>query len=258
MSFDTFWSDIVSGVIVAAVAVLGALGIAMWVTRKYEERRTRLARNGAAAEEFYRAYGMFFGAWKTYAVYRRDTGSDALHLDEEQWVSMLREVTIAEGTLESFLVRLTLEQPLSDEALLRLWCFRTAYKQLRYAVRQRLPLGWRRTDGSDPAQHAGYRQYQAFKLLASDVAALIADAVDLGEKRPSLATARSNLLLVTATDAASLPGRLGLASPSGWPDVGADRRAWHWVVYAERLNGISDEPRSAPDGNHPMPPAPAS
>ncbi|OGO59526.1 MAG: hypothetical protein A2V85_09325 [Chloroflexi bacterium RBG_16_72_14] len=237
MSFDTFWSDLLSGVVVAGAAGLIALGIAGLVTRKLEERRARQARNGAAAEEFHRAYGMFFGAWKTWAVYRRDTGSDALHLDEEQWVSILREVTFAEGALESFLVRLTLEQPLSDDALLRLWCFRTGYKQLRYAVRQRVPLGWRRSDGPDPSQHAGFRQYRAFKALASDVAALLADAVDLGRERPSQATARSNLLVVTATDAGDLADRIGLKAPSGWPHAGADPRSWHWVIHVEQLDG---------------------
>ena len=99
-------------------------------------------------------------------------------------------VAKAEGALESFLVTLVVEHHLEPPDLKALWCFRTGYKQLRYSVREDRPLrSWRTSE-------EGFRQYQAFKGLATYVAALLVRTQGRRD-RPTDEEALGNLNFVT-------------------------------------------------------------
>jgi len=156
MNLDSFWSDVLAGLLVTVAAGLVAAIVAWWITRPLEDRRAQRARDEAAAEDFYRAYGGFFAAWKAWAAFKPDGDGGQRTPTNEQWMALLNQVTEAEGSLESFLVRLTLERKLSNVELTRLWCFRQGYKSLRYAVRDGHALGWRRSDATGPE---GLRQH---------------------------------------------------------------------------------------------------
>lgn len=160
------------GILVALVAAVLALVFAVKFTEGRERRAAVRARDEVAAEEFYRAYGRLFAAWKEWDDFlgKRLTQSTR----REDRAPFLNRVAEAEGMLESFLVRLTVERSLSEVDRDRLWCFRRGYKQVRYSVREGERVGWRRTPGAGAEPAEGYREYVVFKRLSVVVAAMIA------------------------------------------------------------------------------------
>src|SRR5881392_4131116 len=124
MNFDTFWPDILSGIVIVIAGGIVAAIVAWWITRPLEERRARSARDKEAADDFYRAYGGFFAAWKAWAAFKPDAGGSQRAPTQEEWMALLARSAEAEGALESFLIRLTLERRLSQTDIARLWCFR--------------------------------------------------------------------------------------------------------------------------------------
>ena len=160
----------VAGMIGALFAALLALAVAKGYTARHE----REVRDEAAAQEFYRAYGAFFGAWKAWDDVR-GRGEMPQWLKSGNHAQYLTRVAEAEGMLESFVVRLTLERGLTACDLHRLWCFRHGYKEVRYRVRRCDHVPWRRTEPQHGQSDAGYRQYTAFKQLSVAVARMIAE-----------------------------------------------------------------------------------
>jgi len=234
MNFDMFWSDLLAGVAVALVAGLIALVVAKWITGPLEETRSRAAQNAAAAGDFYQAYGGFFAAWKGWAAFKSDAGGGQRTPTNEQWIALLARVTDAEGALESFLMRFSLERPLTEVDVARLWCFRQGYKELRHAVRDGRALGWRRSDDTEPHQHGMYMTYSTFKRLALDVATLLTAPPMRRETLPNLAVAWSNFQLMTGSKAPAVFGSEAIDRPD-WADPAAKPGSWEWVVRARSL-----------------------
>ena len=162
------------GFLAAAFAAVLALFLAIRFTERRERRAALRARDEAAAEEFYRAYGGLFAAWKAWDDFLGKKPKEKP--GREVRAPFLSRVAETEGMLESFLVRLTVERSLCECDRDRLWCFRRGYKQVRYRVRDGVPVGWRRSpgDGVEPAE--GHPQYVVFKHLSVAVAAMIAGA----------------------------------------------------------------------------------
>jgi hypothetical protein len=158
--------QIVAGVITAITAALLAVAVAKW----YTARRERELRDETATQEFYRAYGAFFGAWKAW-----DDVSGRATLESGDHAQYLTRVAEAEGMLESFLLRLTLDRTVGTTDLHRLWCFRRGYKEVWYCVRRRECVPWRRTKPPEGESDIGYRKYTAFKQLTAAVAGMIAE-----------------------------------------------------------------------------------
>ena len=106
----------------------------------------------------------------------------------------------AEGLLESFVVRLCVDRPLSRPQLDRLWCFRRAYRELRYAVREDRPLDWRRADSkrkNNPRRRIAVRTYRAFKGLTVHMVELLTIDHEPAVDAPDPMSATERLLYVT-------------------------------------------------------------
>jgi hypothetical protein len=224
------------GVAAFAVALTAVAGVI--ITYLFTERRAKAAsrreRGEAAAAEFYRAYGTFFAVWKSWD----DLGARRASKDGAEQLEFLRRVADAEGLLESFLVRLTLEHELSKPDLDRLWCFRRGYKQLRYSIRDRRRLGWRRTDRRDPAGHEEHLAYRAFKGLAVTTATLLLDERSAAAKAPTTATARERLAYVTGSSRPlrrCFRGVLAARSAERKRQGLDDSSGWEWIAIAEHL-----------------------
>ncbi len=113
-----------------------------------------------AANDFHRLYGEFFAVWKLWN-YSLDTQQDNTITRSE----LLIRASVAEGCIESLLVRLSANRELSHEDVRALACFRQGYQNLREAIRDTHRLDW----GS-----SSHPEYLAFKRLATYVALLIA------------------------------------------------------------------------------------
>ena len=243
----SFWETVGAGACIAAFTALIALAIALLVTDRRDRSRARRERDEAAAAEFYRAYGSFFAVWKSWNDFREpeklaeppDCRRGTAPPGGDERLGFLTRVAEAEGLLESFLVRLTLEHRLSQPELDRLWCFRRGYKQLRYAVVSGEPLNWFRTDSRDDAcQRVRFRSYRAFKSLAASTAELlIRDGAASGAPVPMSALERLEYVTgssdplkrryVAETDAFGAELRRQGLELRG--------RVWRWVAIAERL-----------------------
>ena len=204
--WDSIIANAVAGVVVAAFAAVAGIFIGKWFTNRWDEIKAQQARDHAAAAaqqgrdhaaaaEFYRAYGEFFASWKAWDAYTREhRGVPPLSKGTAETLQLLTWVAKAEGALESFLVTLVVEHHLEPRDLKALWCFRTGYKQLRYSVRDDRPLLWWRT--WKPNHEEGFRAYQAFKGLATYVAALLVRTQGRRD-RPTDEEALDNLNFVT-------------------------------------------------------------
>jgi hypothetical protein len=236
MNFNTFWSDVLSGILVVGAGGIVAAVVAWWITRPLEERRARRERDKAAADDFYAAYGGFFAAWKAWAAFKPDAGGSQKGPTQEQWMALLARASDAEGALESFLLRLTLERRLSQIDVARLWCFRQGYKQLRYAVRDGRPLGWRRSSGGEPGdlQYGMNETYIAFKELSLSLAAVLVREPGRGADAPSRADAHRAFELATATYPPPNDPPLLIEAPEWATAVGGGDASWRWVVSPKR------------------------
>jgi hypothetical protein len=193
-----FWGTLLAGALVALFTGVVALALARFFTQRWEEAAARRRAAEATVAEFYRAYGAVFAAWK---AWDDDVGKDknkpAVEMSETEHLNHLTRAADAEGAFESFLVRLALQRDLAPNDLERLQCFRSAYKQLRYKVRDRKPLPWWRTSTKQRAD--GFRDYNAFKRLSVGIAFMLADPEDRDSAPPSAGDALKNLEYVTTS-----------------------------------------------------------
>jgi hypothetical protein len=180
----SFWDQALpqaaSGIVVAAVAAMAAL----LISKYYGERRARYERNLAAAEDLYRAYGQLFAAWKVWDFHARKPATPPLSPDDPRVGELIQLAAAAEAAYESLLVRIAVEQNLDHNQRAALWCLREAMKDLRYAIRERKPLAWWRSDinsGSD-----GYQRYQTFKRLTTFIAAILVEQPSIRSASPSM------------------------------------------------------------------------
>ena len=127
-----------------------------------------------AARDFHALYGDFFALWKLWNYFVRDLGSEALP-GGSRW-ELLDRACRSEARLESTLVRLASEKPLTGKDIDTLGRFRQRYQQLRESIRDNVPLAW---------DHSEHPDYLEFKTLAPQVAAII---VGTGSVRRELLT----------------------------------------------------------------------
>ncbi|HEV3406725.1 MAG TPA: hypothetical protein VG364_08985 [Candidatus Dormibacteraeota bacterium] len=194
---DTILANAVSGLIVAfVVAIIGVI-IARWYTERREAAQARRERDLAAAAELYRVYGQFFATLKVWNAHLGGTRTSSktqvtplVFPDAARRSELLGAAAAAEGGFEALLIRITLEHDVGRDQRAALWCLRTAYKQLRRAIRRGEPLLWWRSDiHGNGLGHDGYRAYQAFKMLTS----LVADEMLSGPGTPALPAIESRL-----------------------------------------------------------------
>lgn len=226
---DTIIANAVSGLIVALVAALIGIGIAKWFTARQELTRARQQRNLAAAEELYRIYGEFFAAWKVWNAHLRSKEPPPSALlpkvglpEEDRRSELLAAAAKAEGGFEALLVRLAMEHDLNPDQRAALWCLRSAFKRLREAMKEGLPLLWWRADKHDGD---GYRSYQASKKLMSLVANLL--LAEPGDP-PGLAKSREALRQITGS------GDEFTNSEDVKPKLKGHEE---WLIVAEQLPG---------------------
>ena len=153
----------------ALATVLFAGLIGNLLTYRWDDARRRRESDLAARERFYDAYAQFFTTWKLWDAHKRFPNTSAPA--DVQW-QMLERAEDAESTFEALLVKLASERGLDDRACRLLAAFRQAYQSLREHIREDEELAWFNRDihGDD----GGYREYQAFKMLAEYLATLLA------------------------------------------------------------------------------------
>jgi hypothetical protein len=169
-----FWpvvlSDIISGVVVAAVVALFAFFVIGLFERRRAENDARKDRDLATATALYQAHGDLFAAWKVWEFDSRG-GKHGQPLSDTRRSEIVGLAASAEGSCESLLIRIALEHDLNREEEAALWCLRMAFKELRYAIRDDRPLGWWRSDTHGAPQ--GHHEYQAFKTAMAAVAGIL-------------------------------------------------------------------------------------
>jgi hypothetical protein len=203
VSVQSFWDQVgvqaLGGAATALVAALLAVGVAYLVTRRHERQAAQRARNETATAEFYQAYGNLFAVWKQWDALTNKGRREAQAADQAEF---LARVSDAEGQLESFLIRLTLERDFDEDGdpLVALWCFRRAYKVVRYSVRRNRRVPWFRAPGDQPPERkAGHLHYKMFKRLTVEIAAMIVDAGEGGRPAPEKAAANFNRVTSTSS-----------------------------------------------------------
>lgn len=225
--------------VVAALAVL--------VTDRYTARRERLMaareRDLVAAADFYTVHGQFFAVWKLWEYHSEwgSSGKARRPATEERRSELIADAAVAEGGYESLIVRIALEHNLEMREVIALWCLRSAFKELRYAIRDDRRLTWWRTDNRQNATtRNGYRDYVAFKTLIAEVAQiLINDTLKTKNQKPGDRAA--SLKRVTGNGDEFMRDRGFIEHRAAEKQ---DREAaglhmsknWEWVLLAEDLD----------------------
>lgn len=135
-----------------------------------------------SANDFHRLYGEFFAIWKIWNLALNEGTQEPKGRDE-----LFGRACNAEGEVESLFVRLASNRALTSEQAATLGRFRQGYQTLRQSIRDRRKLGW------DSSSH---REYVAFKTLATDVAALIAN--EKGLSRDEAKRRAASLIRITS------------------------------------------------------------
>ena len=173
------------------------------VSYLWDEVKRQRESDLAALEAFYDAYGGFFAAWKSWAVFnalpRREDSFPAS--DPMAW-EILSRAGKAESGFESILVKLASEYAHTDDECRLYAAFRQATQSLREAIRNGKNLEWKaqplttananridakRPDDSliDEERLNQYRRYRAFKALCEYVAVTLARGPHIkGQRRP--------------------------------------------------------------------------
>jgi hypothetical protein len=250
MEWGSVGTAATSGALVALFAALLGYLVSRLAAKRITERwdlvRSARERNLAATAEFYGAYGEFFAALKIWGSFVRLDHEEGIAASSSERLTCLGKVVEAEGLLESFLFRLTHEFELRTEDVERMWCFRSGYKQLRYAARENRPLQWRRNSfDDDPVRHEGYRAYRAFKGLSVDMANLLATRSDHPHDRPDYQVVLRQLTEVTgpgreieSRHAETLTAERHRREALG---LGGATSEWAWYVIYEEL--AAESPR---------------
>lgn len=238
-----FWQQ-VGAQAVAGLAVAIVAGVLAWfLGSRYSARRAEAAaaqaRDLAATEELYRAYGQFFAVWKAW-TFHTDTsaGRRSVPASPDRRAGLVERAGQVEALYETFVVRVTSERQLNADEEAALWALRFAFKQLRYAIVQDVALEWWRV-GPLHTHPEGAREYDAMKALMSVVSRFTA-ARGGSREGPSSRRAQEQLATVTGAGEELLARddiRSRLAEPSARevPSARRGRAGWQWVVVAEHV-----------------------
>jgi hypothetical protein len=171
-------------VIVALVSVLSTALLA-WligtrVTYGWDEVKRQRESDMDSLKLFYQCYGKFFGAWKAWQGYTRNTpsGTSGFPASDPKVWEILRAAGEAESGFETILVKLASEYAHSEPDRLLFASFRQGAQSLREAIRDGKDLTWKaqpfsphRDRGQPNARRLlDYRKYRAFKALCEYVA----------------------------------------------------------------------------------------
>ncbi len=146
------------------------------------------------------------------------------------------KAAFAEGGYESLLVRLALERDLDTDERAALWCLRSAFKELRYAIRDDEQLAWWRSNIH--LNSPGFREYQAVKALLARVAQILIQPRNVTSTSP--AEDRATVLAEITGDGRVFTGNPWFAS--AWKAELDERKAKktpaspQWVVLAEQFS----------------------
>jgi hypothetical protein len=155
-----------------AVLVLASLCLIWFIGYRISDRREmqrfRRQLDLASVEAFYKLYGEFFAVWKLWDAALRFPGSVPSQADHRR--DLLLRATVAEGSLEALLVKVTSERRLTPEQQKDLGRFRQGFQTLRQAIREDKSLSW--LGSEDP-------EYVRFKSLALAVASTLSPSPGL-------------------------------------------------------------------------------
>lgn len=167
---------VVASVVLAAIvslAVTWLVGNSLAVRLERDKKTTE--GDLAAQEQFYRLYGEFFSAWKTW-----NDACESSHVRnsyEDDRTDALQTVAEAEGRLEAMIVRIAASRRLSSSECDAIGAFRQGYQRLRKAIERQKRLEW------DSSEHP---EYLAFKGLAVKMALILTPRVPgLAGSRPA-------------------------------------------------------------------------
>jgi hypothetical protein len=153
------------------------LGLAWLVTQRvtvfWNLRQKQKENDLSTARDFHAIYGEFFAIWKLWNYYVRDV-PELRQLSEASRWALLDRACIAEGKLETTLVRLVSEKALEPDDVEILGQFRQLYQELRESIRDDQPLPW--DSSNDP-------HYVAFKERAPKIAGLIVGKDKINSKK---------------------------------------------------------------------------
>lgn len=149
-----------SGILLLLAWLIGQRLTVFWNLRQKKKENDL-----ATARDFHSLYGEFFAIWKQWNIYLKTSENESLP-ETARW-NLLERSCIAEGRLESILVRLASEKRLKSSDHEMLGHFRQLYQRLRERMRSNAPLEWHYSEHPD---------YIAFKTFAPQISALIIGA----------------------------------------------------------------------------------
>ena len=245
-----FWATVGAEALAGVAVAVAVATLAVLATDRYAARRERMVaareRDLVAAEDFYKVHGQFFAAWKTWE-YHSEWGPARKARrppSEERRSQLVADAAAAEGGYESLIVRIALEHDLERRQEVALWCLRSAFKELRYAIRDERRLTWWRTDNPENATtRNGYREYMAFKTLIYEVAQiLITDTA--WASRPRQRDRAASLKRITGNGEEFMEDREFLErraaqKQSYIADGLRMSKNWEWVLLTEDLESAS-------------------
>ncbi len=146
------------------VSALILLGLAWLVTQRvsvfWNLRQKQKENDLSTARDFHAIYGEFFAIWKLWNYYVMDVLDLKQLPDASRW-TLLDRACIAEGKLETTLVRLVSEKELQSEDVKMLGQFRQLYQELRQSIRDNKALRW---DSAEDPHYVAFKE-RAPKLL---------------------------------------------------------------------------------------------
>jgi hypothetical protein len=170
VDWGSFWEHVLSGAVLALVAAVLATFVTNRLTAERARENARRDRDLATARDLYTVAGELFAAWKLWDFHSREPGPDDAPYGDDRRSAIVQLAASAEGQCESLLVRIAQEHDLDPDDIAALWCLRSAFKQLRYQIRENKQLRWWATDshGDD-----GNRHYTAYKNVLALVGTIV-------------------------------------------------------------------------------------
>jgi hypothetical protein len=253
---DTIGGDIVTGVAVAATAALFAFFIAEVFTARRTQAESDRERDLAAAAELYRVQGELFAAWKLWEFHSREGQGPLLEKSSPRVSEIAELAAAAEGGYEALFVRMALEHDLGEDQEAVLWCLRSAFKELRRAIRTHKPLEWWRSPYIHGKTNTGFRKYQAYRTLLGLATAILTQPVPSWRQRTArairdswaaLGRDKNDGAVRTLEKRIQSMERIASTTHPLLERVAPRTLGDKWVVLAEHLGGTYDPEANSPE-----------
>lgn len=175
--YDTLHIELIKAGLTALITTSSLAAtwfIGQRLIEKSNLRQKRKELDIATSNQFYQLYGEYIAVWRLWKII---TGRHSERADVKVWKEtwpdkeipdvirwkLLERASIAEGSVEAVLLKLSTERSLSDKDKRTLGLFRQAFSQLRQHIRDNTPMDW---NYDSP-------EYMLVKNLASDVAFML-------------------------------------------------------------------------------------